>query len=70
MNLRRWPFSVPFFSNPKIGKEKECKLRGRKLIFIETFYVTQPPRGALKRAAPSEIHSSFGRQVLKGPASE
>lgn len=44
-------FLSSFFSNPKFGKEKESKLRGRKFTFIE-IYVTHPPPGPVERAAP------------------
>lgn len=49
------------FFNPKFGKEKDCKLRGRKSIFIGSFYVTHPSVGVLENAVLSALHGSFRR---------
>lgn len=53
------PSQFPFL-NPKSGKEKQCKLRGRKFTFFEAFYVTRPSPGALKNHALFQVWNSEG----------
>lgn len=59
-------FLGSFLSNPKFGKEKECKLRGRKFTFTETFYVTRPFPGALKRASHRSLAAALEGGYCKG----